>query len=74
MGGSSPPPAPTQSTTYQLSPEQRELMNLAMPGLKSFAANVPQRYPGETVVPFTSAQEKGQQLALSAADAQEWYS
>jgi hypothetical protein len=49
-------------------------MNLAMPGLKSFAANVPQRYPGETVVPFTSAQEKGQQLALSAADAQEWYS
>jgi hypothetical protein len=71
MGGKSePPPAPTQSTTYQLSPEQRELMNLAMPGLRSFAANVPQRYPGDTVAGFTPAQTTGQQMALDAAGAQ----
>src|SRR4249920_333793 len=69
MGGSAPT-APTQSTTYQLSPEQRQLMDLAMPGVKQFAASVPQRYPGETVSPFTSAQTTGQNMALDAAGAQ----
>jgi hypothetical protein len=42
-------------------------MDLAMPGLKSFAASVPQRYPGETITPFTDAQRQGQQMALDAS-------
>jgi hypothetical protein len=46
MGGKSDTPAPTQTSTYTLSPEQRQLMDLAMPGLKSFAATVPAKVSG----------------------------
>ena len=42
-------------------------MDLAIPGVKQFAATVPQRYPGTTVAPFTDAQTAGQNMALSAA-------
>lgn len=69
MGGSTPP-APTQSTTYQLSPEQRQLMDLAIPGVKQFAAQVPQRYPGDTVAGFTAPQIAGQEAATAAAGTQ----
>lgn len=68
MGGS---PAPqTQTTTYQLSPEQRQILDLAMPGIKNFAANVPQRYQGSTVAGFTDPQIAGQQAALTQAGKQ----
>jgi len=69
MGGGDKTP-PTQTTTYQLSPEQRELMNLAMPGVKQFAATVPQRYQGSGVAPFDPAQVAGQNIALGAAGEQ----
>jgi len=42
----------TQTTTQELSPEQRQLMNLAMPGVTQFAASVPQRYQGTTIAGF----------------------
>lgn len=61
---------PKQETKYELSPEQRELMNLAMPGLREFSASVPQRYQGSTVAGFTPEQTSGQQMALGAAPAQ----
>lgn len=67
--GSSPAPQ-TQSTTYQLSPEQRELMNLAMPGVTQFAASTPQRYQGSTIAGFNQNQTGGQQGALDAAHTQ----
>lgn len=60
----------TQTTKYELSPEQREMMNLAMPGVRDFAANVPERYPGSTIAGFDPAQTSGQEMALSAAGAQ----
>ena len=44
MGGQ--PQQQSQTTTYQLSPEQRQLMDLAMPGVTQFAAKVPERYQG----------------------------
>lgn len=61
--------APTQTTqtTVQLSPEQRELYNLAIPGVRSFAATVPERYQGQTVAGFDPAQTSGQNMALDAA-------
>lgn len=61
---------PTQRTTYELSPEQRELMNLAMPGVREFAASTPQRYQGNQVAGFTDPQVAGQSMALGAAGTQ----
>lgn len=60
----------TQSTTYQLSPEQRQLMTLAMPGVTNFAASVPQRYSGSTVAGFDPSQVAGQEGALGSAGVQ----
>lgn len=64
MGSPSPT---TQTTTTQLTPEQQQVLNLAMPGIQSFAANVPSQYPGSTVSPFTASQTAGQNMALGAA-------
>lgn len=68
MGGSSKPQE--QKTTYELSPEQRELMNIAMPGVREFAASTPQRYQGSQVAGFTEPQIAGQNMALGAAPVQ----
>lgn len=69
MGGGSST-EPKQSTTYELSPEQRELMGLAMPGVKEFAASTPQRYQGSQVAGFTPEQIQGQGQVLGAAPIQ----
>lgn len=68
MGGQ--PEPQTQSTTYQLSPEQRQLMDLAMPGVTQFAASVPQRYQGTGIAGFDPAQVAGQTQALQSAGVQ----
>ena len=60
----------TQTTTQVLSPEQRQLMNLAMPGVTEFAASVPQRYGGSTVAGFDPSQTAGQEGALTSAGTQ----
>lgn len=62
---------PRQETTYQLSPEQRQLMDLAMPGVRNFAASVPKRYEGSQVAGFTPEQTAGQQQVLAAAPTQD---
>lgn len=61
---------PQQTSQYVLAPEQREILNLAMPGLKSFAATTPARYQGNTIAPFDPAQVAGQNMALNAAGSQ----
>lgn len=64
-------PAPvTQSTTQVLSPEQRDLLGLAMPGLKSWAANPPKAFAGSTVPGFDPLQTQGQNEVLGQAGAQ----
>lgn len=62
-------PQPTQSTTVVQSPEQQELLNAAMPGLRQFAATVPKRYAGPTVAGFDPLQTQGQQDVLGAVPA-----
>lgn len=63
---------PTTTTTQQiLSPQQNELLGLAMPGFRDFAANPPKRYQGETVAGFDPSQTAGQEQALGAAGAQD---
>ena len=68
MGGQ--PQQQSQTTTYTLSPEQRQLMDLAMPGVTQFAASVPKRYQGSTVAGFDPSQTAGQEGALSSAGVQ----
>lgn len=60
----------TQSTTTILSPQQQKILDLAMPGITNFAANVPQRYQGNTVAGFTDPQTAGQNTALTQAQGQ----
>ncbi len=69
MGGT---PAPqTQTTKQELSPEQRQLMQLAMPGVTQFAASTPQRYQaGSTIAGFDPSQTAGQTGALNSAGVQ----
>lgn len=67
MGGGSGGAQPTQTTTLKMSPEQKQLYNLALPGIKSFAATVPDRYGGSTIADFDPSQVAGQNMALNAA-------
>src|SRR6266576_1005348 len=67
-GGSQQPP--TQTTKQELSPEQRQIMDYAMPGIASFAAQTPQRYQGQTIAGFDPSQTAGQEMALQAAGTQ----
>ena len=69
MGGQSSTPQ-TQTTSTQLSPEQRQLMQLAMPGVTQFAASTPQRYGGTTISGFDPSQVAGQTGALDTAGGQ----
>ena len=69
MGGSSTPAPVTQTTTTQLSDEQKQLLKLAMPGLREFATR-----PASSVIPpfsgvagFDPAQIAGQEMVLGAA-------
>lgn len=63
-------PTQTTNTQQQLSPEQQQILQLAMPGIKSFAATVPQRYQGTQIAGFDPSQTAGQEMALGAAGAQ----
>lgn len=63
-------PQQTQTTQQILSPQQNELMNLALPGVREFAANVPQRYQGNTIAGFDPYQTAGQEQVLAAAGTQ----
>lgn len=62
---------PQQSSTYTPPPQVQEILNLAMPGIRKFAASVPQRYGGSTIAGFDPSQEEGQQAALGAAGSQD---
>lgn len=64
-------PTKTTTTEQTLSPQQQELLSLAMPGVRSFAASVPKRYQGDTVADFTNPQQQGQSMVLGATGAQQ---
>jgi hypothetical protein len=65
FGGNQPPP--TQKTTVELSPEQRQIYQYALPYLRDYAATTPQRYQGSTVAGFDPNQVAGQNAVLGAA-------
>lgn len=64
-GGSQPV---TNTTSVQLSPQQQELMDLAMPGIRQFAATVPPRYEAEGGWQgLTPGQLEAQNLGIGAS-------
>lgn len=70
MSGGSQPSSTTNTTTTTLSPEQRQILDLAMPGVQQYAASVPERYQGTTIAPQNANQLAGQQAALGATETQ----
>ncbi len=52
------------STTFQLSPEQKEMLGLAMPFLKDFGTNPPSPPTGSSIAPFNPTQQFAQKGAL----------
>ncbi len=60
----------TTTTTQTLSPEQKELFNLATPGIKGIITDPPELFPGSQVAPFTPLQIAGQEAAVTAAGGQ----
>jgi hypothetical protein len=70
MSGSSSPATQTQTTSTQLSPQQQQLLGLAMPQLSQYAANPTTVPTSGLVAPFTSAQTSGQSQVLGANAAQ----
>lgn len=60
-----------QTTSTELTPDQKDLVKLAMPGLKEYAANPP-KLPGYSrVAGFDPLQTQGQNMALGATGAQQ---
>lgn len=70
MSGGGDQPQQTQTTQQVLSQEQRELLELAMPGFREFAANPPARYQGSSVAAMDPSQIAGQEMALAGAGTQ----
>ena len=60
-----------QTSTTQLTDQQKELIDLAMPGLKNFASNPPQLPGYSRVAGFDPAQTQGQQQVLNSVPAQQ---
>ena len=56
-----------QTTQVQLSPEQQQLLNMAMPFASQFSKNQPKLPAGSSVAPFTAPQVAGQTATLGAA-------
>lgn len=59
-----------QTTSTELTPEQKSLVSLAMPGLKAYAANPPKLPDYSRIAGFDPLQTQGQQMALDATGKQ----
>jgi len=57
----------TQTSKVELSPEQKQVFQLALPSINAAAASDPQIYSGQTVAGFTPAETSAQQQLLTAA-------
>lgn len=57
----------TQTTTQELSPEQRKLIEPVIPIATDILKNPPKQYPGSAIAPQTPAELQAQQMALQAA-------
>ena len=65
--GGGDPQTTTQSTTQELSPEQRAILEPLVPIVSEFGQTPIQQFPGTTVPGFTPTEQTAQQQALTAA-------
>jgi|CXWL01.1.fsa_nt_gi hypothetical protein len=66
--GSAPAPKPiTQTSSFQMSPQQTKLFNLAMPYATQYAKSTPALYGGQTIANLAPNEIAGQQGAVAAA-------
>lgn len=56
-----------QTTTQEMSPEQRQLLEGVIPIAQGVLTNPPKQYPGSGIAPQTPAELQAQQMALQAA-------
>lgn len=56
-----------QTTTQELSPEQRQLLSGVIPIAQGMLTNPPKQYPGTAIAPQTPAEQQAQQMALQSA-------
>lgn len=56
----------TQTTTQELSPEQRQLLEPVIPIATDYLKNPPKLYPGSTIAGQTDAEKQAQQMMLQA--------
>lgn len=66
-GGGSKPQTTTSTSVQELSPEQRQLIELVIPKASTFINNPPTTYPGTTIAPQTELERQAQGQALEAA-------
>lgn len=66
MGGSSPK-TQTQTSTVQLSPEQQQMFQLALPYAQQYGAQPLTSYGGQTIAGFNSTEQQAQQQYKDAA-------
>lgn len=58
----------TTTTTQELSPEQRQLIEPVIPIAKNYLANPPKQYSGSSISPFDPLQTQAQQMTVNAAN------
>lgn len=63
----SAPVKSTTTSTQELSPEQRQLLNIALPIATQFGQNPPKLFPGSTIAPQNQLQTTAQQMMLQTA-------
>lgn len=66
-GSRSQPTTTTQTSVQELSPEQRELLQLAIPKAKAFVESPPRLAPGSSIAPITGLEQEAQRMLLGAA-------
>jgi hypothetical protein len=71
MSGGAGPTTSTQQTSTQLSPQQNQLLGLAMPNLEQYAANPTTVPTSGLVAPFNANQTSGQNAVLGSTGAQQ---
>lgn len=58
----------TTTTTQELSPEQRKLIEPVIPIAQNYLANPPKQYAGSAITPFNPLQQQAQQMTVDAAN------
>lgn len=65
--GSSTPPSTTQTSTFQMSPQQTDLFNTAFPFAKQYASTPIKQYDGSGIAPLSQEEQAAQSQYMGTA-------